>query len=291
MIFQSILEQNKKAITAEITPPHGTNTEHFMMLARKFKGRVHAINVTDNQRALMRMSNLAAAALLEKEGCEAIYQLTCRDRNVLALQSDLLGAKGLGIKNVLALTGDPVSAGDTAEAKGVFQFESTGLLRLITKLNEGVDVNGKPLDGKLGLYPGAVVNPTGRGIDAQIRRMDKKIQSGAKFFQTQAIFSAEHLASFMDRVKPMNTKVLACVLIIRSLKTAKFLVDKVPGINVPDELVARLESAKDPSEEGLNIAAELTRDYLKLCDGVHLIAIRDEVKILDVLDRAGVTSL
>jgi len=290
MTLQQRLAENKKVITAEVTPPHGTDTGHLVSTTQAFRGHVHAINVTDNQRALMRMSNLAASALIQQQGLEAIYQLTCRDRNVLAIQSDLLGARALGIKNVLALTGDPVSAGDTPDAKGVFQFESTGLLKLIGKLNEGIDLGGKPLDGPLGLFPGAVVNPSGRGVEAQIRRMEKKITSGAKFFQTQAIFSVKLFEEFMKRVRPFNTKVLACVLIVRSLKTANFLNEKVPGIFIPEEMMARLAKAKDVSEEGLNFAAELAREFMSLCDGVHLIAIKDELKIIDVLERAGLSA-
>ncbi|MDZ4676096.1 MAG: methylenetetrahydrofolate reductase [Oligoflexia bacterium] len=291
MTFQEALLAGKKVITAEVTPPHGTDLEHFYKSARLFKPYVHALNVTDNQRALMRMSGLACSALLVREGIEPIYQLTCRDRNILGLQSDILGAKGLGIKNILALTGDPVAAGDTPDAKGVFQVEAVGLLNLINKMNIGTDLNGKELKGKLGLFPGAVVNPGGRAMEPQIRRMEKKIKAGAQFFQTQIVYNRTLMEEFMKKVRPFGTKVLAGILLVRSIKTAQFLHDKVPGIFVPDELFKRLSDAKDPSEEGIKFASELVRDYLDMCDGVHLIAIKNEELIIEVLNRAGIGKL
>lgn len=287
MTLKDVLESKRKVITAEVTPPHGTDTQHFIETARLLKPYIHAVNITDNQRALMRMSNLACAAMLIKEGMDPIYQLTCRDRNVLALQSDLLGASALGIRNVLALTGDPVAAGDTPEAKGVFQFESVGLLNLIAKLNRGEDLGGKTLKGSLNLFAGAVVNPGARSIDPQIRRLEKKIKAGAQFFQTQAVFSVKQMEDFVDKVRPLGAKVIAGVLLVRSLKTAKFLQDKVPGIFVPDELFDRLSKASDPEEEGTLFASELVKQYMELCDGVHLMAIRCEEKIVDVLKRSG----
>lgn len=277
----------KKVITAEVTPPHGADTTKLMEAARLLSPYVDAFNITDNQRALMRMSGLACASMLVQEGFEPIYQVTCRDRNVLALQSDLLGASALGVQNVLALTGDPVGAGDTKNAKAVFQFESVGLLNLIGKLNNGEDVNGKPLNKPLGIFPGGVVNPGARNVEPQIKRLEKKMKAGAQFFQTQAVFSLETMTTFMNQVRPMGAKVIAGVLLVRTLKTARFLQDKVPGIFVPDEMFERLGNAKDPSEEGIDIAAELVKGYLNICDGVHLMAIRGEEKLIDVLSRAG----
>ena len=284
--LSELLATSQKIITAEVTPPHGTNTEHFLKTARLLWPYVHCFNITDNQRALMRMSGLASASLLVREGMEPIFQMTCRDRNVLALQSDLLGAQALGVKNVLALTGDPVGAGDTPDAKGVFQFEAVGLLNLIKKLNEGVDVIGKPLNGKLNIFAGAVVNPGGRSMDPQIKRLEKKMKAGAEFFQTQAVFSSETMQEFMTKVRPTGAKIIAGVLLVRTLKTAHFLQDKVPGIMVPDELFQCLEKAENPEEAGIDFAAQLVKDYLQICDGVHLMAIRSEEKLIEVLTRA-----
>jgi methylenetetrahydrofolate reductase (NADPH) len=192
------------------------------------------------------------------------------------------------VKNVLALTGDPVAAGDTPDAKAVFQFEAVGLLNLIKKLNDGSDLTGKPLKGSLGIFPGAVVNPGGRSMDPQVKRLEKKMKAGAQFFQTQATFSRAVMEEFMNKVRPTGAKIIAGVLLVRTLKTAKFLQEKVPGIFVPDEMFNMMEKATDPEAAGIDFAAQLVKDYLSLCDGVHLMAIRCEEKLVDVLAKAGV---
>ncbi len=289
MTFRQRLESGQKVITAEVTPPHGVDMDHFLNTAKILKPFVHAMNVTDNQRALMRMSGLACCAKLVQEGIDPIFQLTCRDRNILALQSELLGAQALGIKNVLALTGDPVSAGDTAEAKGVFQLEAVGLLNLISKMSKGLDVNGKELDGKLNLFSGGAVHPGGRAgsTDAQTRRLEKKMAAGAGFFQTQIVFDRNQMEKFMKGVRPTGAKIIAGVLLVRSLKSAHFLNNKVPGIFVTDELFKTLESAKDQEQAGVEFAAKLAREYYEMCDGVHLIAIKAEEKLIDVIKLSG----
>jgi methylenetetrahydrofolate reductase (NADPH) len=289
MTFQEALASGVKVITAEVTPPHGTDINHFMNTAELLKPYVHAFNITDNQRALMRMSGLACAGLLVRRGMDPIWQLTCRDRNLLALQSDILGANALGVRNVLALTGDPVGAGDTGSAKGVFQFEAVGLLNLLQKLNSGVDVNDKTLNGKSNLCAGAVVNPAARAVDLQIKRLEKKLKAGAKFFQTQAVFSCQQMDDFMSKVRPTGAKIIAGVLLVRTLKTALFLKEKVPGVYVPDDLIALLQKSKNPEEEGIDFAAKLVKHYMEICDGVHLMAIRSEEKLVHVLNRAGVS--
>ncbi|MBK9292936.1 MAG: methylenetetrahydrofolate reductase [Oligoflexia bacterium] len=282
-VLKTTLEAGKKVITAEVTPPHGTDIKHFLDTAKILKSHVHALNVTDNQRALMRMSGLACCARLVQEGIEPVFQLTCRDRNILAIQSDLLGAQALGIKNILALTGDPVSAGDTPDAKGVFQVEAVGLLNLINKLNSGFDLNNKELTGKLELFPGAAVNPGGRSYEPQLKRMEKKMKAGAKFFQTQIVFDRLQMENFMKAARPTGAKIIAGILLVRSLKTARFLHDKVPGIFVTDELFKHLEEAKDQEQAGLEYTAKLAKEYFDMCDGVHLIAIKAEEKLIDVL--------
>lgn len=287
MTLEQLLSSGKKVITAEITPPHGTDVSHFLECADILKNYVTAFNITDNQRALMRMSGLACASMLVQKGLDPIYQVTCRDRNLLALQSDLLGASGLGVSNVLALTGDPVGAGDTPDAKAVFQFESVGLLNLISKMNAGTDVMGKELKGKPKIFPGAVVNPGARDTAPQIRRMEKKLKAGAKFFQTQAIFTRGQMEDFMGKVSGFGTKIIAGVLLVRSLKSAQFLQDKVPGIFVPDELFKTLSESENQERAGIEYAAKLVRDYMEICDGVHLMAIRAEDKLIDVLNAAG----
>ncbi|MCB0394694.1 MAG: methylenetetrahydrofolate reductase [Bdellovibrionales bacterium] len=283
MTFREKLVSGQKVITAEITPPHGPDPLHFREKARELKSHFDALNVTDNQRALMRMSNLATAAMLVQEGVEPIYQLTCRDRNTIALQSDLLGASALGIPNVLCLTGDPVRAGHF-EAKSVFEVESVGLLRMLGNLQNGKDSAGKDLDSKLNIFPGAVVNPSAKRVDGQIRRMEKKIEAGAQFFQTQAVFSATVFEEYAKQAAHLKVPTIAGVLIVQSLKTARFLQKKVPGVFVPDEMFEVLEKAEDPKKAGLEYAARLSRDLLGMCQGVHLMAIRDESVVIDVVN-------
>ncbi len=284
MTFQEKLESGKKVITAEITPPHAGDATSFRQTAQMLKPHFDALNVTDNQRALMRMCNLASAGILEQEGVEAIYQLTCRDRNTLALQSDLLGAQALCIKNVLCLTGDPVKAGHF-DAKGVFEVESVGLLKIIKKMQEGFDTADKKLTSPLRIYAGAVVNPSVKNPAIQIKRMEKKISAGANFFQSQAVFSADLMFDFMKQVESFKVPVIAGVLVVQRLKTAKFLNEKVPGVFVPDELFKRLE--RNPVEEGIKYAIELSQDLLSVCQGVHLMAIRNEEVLIDVVQRGN----
>lgn len=286
MNFQQKLASGQKVITAEITPPRSSDPLHFQNMARLLKPYFDALNVTDNQRALMRMSNLASAALLEREGVEAIYQLTCRDRNSLALQSDLIGAEALGIKNVLCLTGDPVRAGHFTEAKGVFEFESVGLLKVIARLREGFDTAGRPLEKPLTLHAGAVVNPSVKNPLAQIKRMERKIEAGAKFFQTQAVFNEKTMEDFMTQVRPLKVPIIAGVLLVRSLKSARFLQEKVPGVFIPDELLKMLEGATDPAAAGVEYCARLSQKLLGMCQGVHLMAIKNEEVLIDVV-KAG----
>lgn len=291
MTFQDKIKSQKKVITAEITPPREGSPEHFIKMARHLKPHFDALNVTDNQRALMRMSNLASAAILEREGVEAIYQLTCRDRNSLALQADLLGAQALGIKNVLCLTGDPVKAGHFSEAKGVFEFESVGMLRMIAKMREGVDSAGKNLASPLQMFPGAVVNPSVKNPLVQIKRMEKKIEAGASFFQTQAVFSEKLMEEFMTQVQHLNVPVIAGILIVRSLKTAKFLQEKVPGVHVPEEMFKALENSTDQAQAGMKYATELAQKLLKICQGVHLMAIKDEEILVDIVEQGNLKDL
>lgn len=283
MTFREKLELGRKVITAEITPPHGTDLAHFHRIGQLLKPHFDALNVTDNQRALMRMSNLATAATLVRMEIEPIYQLTCRDRNSLALQSDLMGAQALGIPNVLCLTGDPVRAGHFADAKGVFEVESVGLLRLIKSLQDGKDSAGKPLEAPLQIFQGAVVNPSVASPATQIRRMEKKIEAGARFFQTQAVFTMAVMEPFMKQIEHLKVPVIAGVLLVRSLKTAKFLQDKVPGVFVPQELFDALEGAADQTAAGIQYAQKLSRDLLSVCQGVHLMAVKNEEALVDVV--------
>ena len=297
MNFEQRLTGNQFTITAEIGPPKGTDTVQMLNEANKLKDRVHAMNVTDNQSSIMRLSSLAACYLLKEKGIEPIYQLTCRDRNRLALQSDLLSANALGIRNVLALTGDHPQVGDHPQAKPVFDVDSTQLLQIIGRLNEGRDIStqfmnkplpeGTALKGKTELFPGAVVCPEASPIKPQLLRFSKKVAAGAKFFQTQAIYDFEKFENFMHYAKKLNVKILAGVLLLRSARMARYLNKNVPGIMVPDCLIKEMEASTHPQETGIKIAARQIGQLKGICDGVHIMAIGLEDKVLDILDEAN----
>lgn len=291
--FQRAIQTGQFLVTAEVMPPKGGNPSHMVTMAQKLRGRVHALNVTDGSRAVMRMSSLAAAVILQQHGLEPICQVACRDRNRIALQADLLGAHALGIRTVLALTGDPVKAGDHPEARGVFDLESTRLLRLIQYLNAGQDWNGNPLkDQATTLFPGAAIDPQSPSWSGLQRRFAKKLEAGAQFFQSQLIADFERLEKFMDHIAVgCKRPILAGIFLLKSAKNAQFINRNVPGVSIPESVVERLAMATDPLQEGIQIAAEQVCAARDLCQGVHLMAIRREDLIPTILDLAGVEPL
>jgi methylenetetrahydrofolate reductase (NADPH) len=288
--FRTAAKTGQFLITAEVTPPKGGNPEHMVRMAATLKGRVHAVNITDGSRAVLRMSSLVASAILLQNGIEPICQLACRDRNRIGLQADLMGAHALGIYNILALTGDPVKAGDHPDAKGVFDLEAVRLLQLIQKLNHGVDCNEKPLtDGALDLFPGAAVDPQCPSWSGLQSRFERKLAAGAQFFQSQLITDFERLEKFMDTIAAgCNKPILAGIFLLKSAKNAQFINRCVPGVNIPDHIIDRLAQAKDPLEEGMKIAAEQVQIARQLCQGVHMMAVKREDLIVPILDMAGV---
>jgi methylenetetrahydrofolate reductase (NADPH) len=288
--FRTAAKTGQFLITAEVTPPKGGNPEHMVRMAATLKGRVHAVNITDGSRAVLRMSSLVASAILLQNGIEPICQLACRDRNRIGLQADLMGAHALGIYNILALTGDPVKAGDHPDAKGVFDLEAVRLLQLIQKLNHGVDCNEKPLtDGALDLFPGAAVDPQCASWSGLQSRFERKLAAGAQFFQSQLITDFERLEKFMDTIAAgCNKPILAGIFLLKSAKNAQFINRCVPGVNIPEHIIDRLAQAKDPLEEGMKIAAEQVQIARQLCQGVHMMAVKREDLIVPILDMAGV---
>lgn len=280
-------------ITAEVMPPKGGDVSHMVQMATQLKGRVHAVNITDGSRAVLRMSSLVSSAILLQNGVEPICQMACRDRNRIALQADLMGAQALGIRNILALTGDPIKAGDHPDAKGVFDLESVRLLQLIGKLNQGLDCNDKPLpDGATGLFAGAAIDPQCGSWSGLQRRFERKLQAGAQFFQSQLISDFERLEKFMDQIASgCNKPILAGIFLLKSAKNAQFINRNVPGVQIPPEIIDRLERASDPLREGMAIAAEQVRLAQGLCQGVHMMAVRREDLIPEILDMAGVSPL
>jgi len=269
---------NRFVITAELAPPRGSDMSGFLRMAAFVAPHVDAINVTDNQGANMRMTPLAAAALLVREGIEPIMQLTCRDRNRLALQSDLLGAAAMGIHNILALTGDHISCGDHSQGRAVFDLDSVLLIQTIQGLNGGRDINGNPLDGKTTFFAGAAAAPEVEPFIVTRHKLAKKAMAGARFFQTQAVFDPQRLKMFCETVDPLGVKVLAGVLVLKSAKMAEYINRNIPGLKIPAAVVERLANSPDPAAEGLRIATELAVQCRDICQGVHLMAMgRDEI--------------
>ncbi|MBW4580308.1 MAG: methylenetetrahydrofolate reductase [Tildeniella nuda ZEHNDER 1965/U140] len=292
-LFQSAIQSGEFLITAEVMPPKGGNPAHMVEMARSLKGRVHSVNITDGSRAVLRMSSLAASVLLLQEGIEPICQMACRDRNAIGLQADLMGAQALGIRNILALTGDPIKAGDHPEARGVFELESVRLLQLIHKLNAGFDFNDKPLtDGATELFVGAAIDPQCGSWSGLQRRFERKLTAGAQFFQSQLISDFDRLEKFMTQLASgCNKPILAGIFLLKSAKNAQFINRCVPGVQIPDHIIDRLERASDPLQEGVTIAAEQVQQARQLCQGVHMMAVKREDLIPQILDRAGIAPL
>lgn len=291
--FRQAVQSQDFLLTAEVTPPKGHDPQRMLAVSQALKGRVHAINITDGSRAVLRMSSLAACVLLQREGIESICQVTCRDRNVIGLQADLIGASALGIQTILALTGDPLKAGDHPQAKAVYDLESVRLLKLIEKLNQGVDANEKPLtDGALDLLAGAAVDPQSKSWSGLQSRFERKLRAGAQFFQSQLITDFDCLDRFMTQVAAGCGKpILAGIFLLKSAKNAQFINRNVPGVDIPQHLIDRLAQASDPLQEGVKIAAEQVKLAKDLCQGVHLMAIKREDLIPQILDLAGIPPL
>ena len=290
MSFRETLAAGKFVVTAEVAPPKGTDISEIIEVAGLLKGRVDAANVTDQQSSVMRLGSMAVCHILKDEGLEPVFQLTCRDRNRLALQSDLLSAHVLGIENVLALTGDLPELGDHPEAKPVYDLDSVQLLQVISQLNNGFDMAGNELKGKTALFSGAVVNPgadTGASYEMQILKLERKIAAGARFIQTQAVYDAKTLATFMERVAGYGVPVLAGIIPLKSAGMARFMNKNIAGVNVPEELIEKIAQAEDRVATGIEIAADLIRQFRGLCQGVHLMAIGWERKVPAILDAAG----
>ncbi|MDQ7838632.1 MAG: methylenetetrahydrofolate reductase [Thermodesulfobacteriota bacterium] len=290
MSFRQALESNKFLVTAEIGPGKGTDTGVLLEDASILKDRVDAINVTDMQSSVMRLGSLAVCHLLTDMGIDPVLQVTCRDRNRLALQSDLLSAWVLGIRNVLALTGDHPTLGDHPQAKPVFDLDSVSLLEVIGKLNGGADMVGNELKGATDFLPGAVVNPgadTEAALDLQIIKMEKKMEAGARFFQTQAIYDLDLFEKFMRRVEGYKTKILGGVILLKSAGMARFMNKNVAGVFVPEYLIKEMTETKDKVKTSIEIAARLVNGMKDLCHGVHIMAIGWEKRVPQVLDEAG----
>jgi len=289
--LQETLEKKSKVITAELMPPRGGSPVRSLKIAQLLKDKVHAVNITDGSRAVMRMCSLAMSKLLLENGIEPVMQISCRDRNKIALQSDILGANALGIKNILCITGDSVKAGDQQNAKAVHEFESVKLLQQIQAFNKGIDPTlGELSDKKTHLFAGAAADPSCRNQRSLETRMRKKKEAGAGFIQTQMVMERENLMEFCEKIsKPLEIPVIAGVFLLKSYKNALFINKYVPGANIPENIINRLKNAKDPLQEGIQIAAEQAKDFINIADGVHIMAVKAEHLIPEILKKADLT--
>lgn len=285
--FTEVLGSGKFIVTTELNPPKGTFLDSLLGTADQLRGVVDAFNLTDSHSSRMTMAPLAAARLLVERGLEPILQVTCRDRNRLALQSDLLAAAALGIRNIVCMTGDPPGAGDHPEAKGVFDLEVLGLLQAVTALQSGTDLGGQPLQGTPRFCVGAVVNPGAPDRQKELRRLEEKVTRGAQFFQTQVIYDPAALAQFMDEMRAPEVVVLASLIVLRSGAMARRLHKSLPGLSIPAAVIEALDSAADPVQTGIDLTGRIIRDLKGVCQGVHLITIGHEQRIPQILQAAG----
>jgi 5,10-methylenetetrahydrofolate reductase len=293
--LQKVLKEKEFAVTAELGPPRGADPEKVKEKARLLKPYIDAANVTDNQSAVVYMSSLAACVLMLEEGLEPVFQITCRDRNRLALQSDLLGASALGIRNVLLLTGDHPSIGDHPEAKGVFDLDSQQLIRLTKKMREeGKLLNEKELSKNPEFFIGAAASPFNEPMEAHLIQMERKVQAGVEFFQTQIVYDIERFSQWMEEVRKRGITeksfILAGVAPIKSLGMAKYMKNFVPGVSVPDEIIKRMEEAQDKKEEGLKICLEMIEGVKEIegVSGIHIMAIGWEEIVPEIVKISGV---
>lgn len=274
-------------VTGEIGPPKGVDVREVLEGADLIRDRVVAANATDQQSAVMRLGSLATCLLLRGRGVEPIMQVTCRDRNRIALQSDLLSAAVLGIENVLCLTGDSVARGDHIDAKPVFDLDSVSLLAAASRLCQGRDLADKELKGSPRLFLGAIVTPGADPLEPQIIKMEKKIKAGARFFQTQAVFDIEAFRRFMKDVEYLHVPVIAGIILLKSAGMARFMNRSVAGVNVPESLIEEMSQAEDRQWRSIEIAARLIKELKGLCQGVHIMALGWERLVPPVLDAAG----
>lgn len=285
--LKDVLDQGTFAVTIEYNPPKGTNISAVLENAKQLVGRVHGVNVTDNTAAVVRAGSLPVCRLLYELGHDPVMQLTCRDRNRIAMQSDLMGAHMLGIRNILCLTGDYPTVGDHKEAKPVYDLDSVQVMQLVQGLNGGHDMAGNKLDGTTAFSIGAAVTPEADPLGPMLAKFEVKVKAGAQFFQTQAVYNPDQFGMFMKAVRPFKVKVLAGILVLRNAKMAEFMNANIPGVSVPQEMIDELRAAGDKAEDvGVEIAVKTIKAVRPHCDGVHIMAIKATHRLADIIHKA-----
>jgi len=291
--FKKALDSGKFVITCEAAPGKGTNLEKMSHHIELLKDKVDGMNVTDHQSSVMRFPSLGGALLVKELGGEPILQMTCRDRNRMALQADLLFASSRGINNVLCLTGDSVMLGDHKEAKPVFDLDSSQLVATVRLMEKGKDLSGSDLDGGVSFCAGAIVTPEANPIEPQLIKFEKKIEAGAEFIQTQAVYDMDNFKKFMEYAKQFPVKILAGIILLTSAPMARFMNKNVAGVMVPQNLIDEMASAPKGGalKKGIEIAGRMIRQIKeeKICDGVHIMAIGKEEKVIDIMAEAGLS--
>ena len=292
MRITELFDNGEFVVTAEVGPPKGIHLEHLVAEAKEYLSGITAVNVTDNQSSVMRTSTLATCALMTLAGRTPIYQATCRDRNRLALQSDLLGAAALGIENILCLTGDHTKMGDHPGAKPVFDLDSVSLLHVASTLEKGTDLAGNPLVGEPPKFAkGAVVSPISDSVDAQLAKMERKGMAGADYFQTQAVFESEKFIEFMEKAKQFGKPVQLGVIIPKNAGMCKFMNRNVAGVHVPQYMIDELAADKERAKAGITgveIAAKIIKECRPYCQGLHIMALGWEAKVPELMKLAGI---
>ncbi len=292
MKLTELFKRGEFVVTAEVGPPKGFNIDHLLEEAETYlKGKVHAVNVTDNQSSVMRLGSLATCKALKDKGLDPIFQMTCRDRNRIALQSDILSAAMFGIENLLCLTGDHTTLGDNPQAKPVFDLDSVSLLHMVNKMQTGEDMAGNPLDGEAPQFSkGAVVSPCSDSVDVQLAKMEAKVKAGAEYFQTQAVYEPEKFIKFMEKAKQFGVPVQLGIVIPKNVGMVKYMNANVAGISVPDSMIEELKADKEKTKAGITgveISARLIKECKDYCQGVHIMALGWESKVPDILAQAG----
>jgi len=286
--LKEVLDRGQFAVTIEYNPPKGTNITHIVDSARSLLGRVNGINVTDNTAAIVRAGSLPVSRILYEIGHDPVMQLTCRDRNRIAMQSDLMGAHILGIRNILCLTGDYPTVGDHKDAKPVYDLDSVQVMQLVKGLNNGKDYAGHKLDGSTQFMIGGAVTPEADPLGPMLVKFEVKVRAGVEFFQTQAIYHPEQFKTFMQGIGQFKVKVLAGILLLRNAKMAEFMNANIPGVSVPDEMIAELRAAGDKHalDVGVEIAVRTIKAVRPFCNGVHIMAIRATERLPEILTKA-----